>query len=853
MAHLLLPAACIIALALPCHGQAGDRKDKKAKQTLPADFDVPEAPVVPADEALDTLRIHDGYRLELVAAEPLVHDPVAMAWDADGRLFVCEMRGYMPNVEGEGEDEPVGRVVMLEDTDGDWHYDKSTVFLDKLVMPRAVQVALGGVIVAEPPFLWFCRDTDGDGRADVKEKLFEDYGRRGGQPEHMANSLTWTMDNWLSSARHGRRYRFTIGAYGEVEWHSASAPSNGQWGLSQDDVGRLFYNANSTMLMADLVPPAVYARHPKLDAKPGLAVRLGSNDIHPIRVTPGVNRGYKSLGDDGKLHRVTAACGPTVYRGEQLPKLRGDAFVCDPSVNLVARVDLRGDGLQVKADNVNEGGDFIASTDERFRPVNTYTGPDGCLYVVDMYRGIIQHRAYVTTWLRDQIERRGLERPLGMGRIYRVVPADGQIDAKPPRMSAMTHAQLTAALASDNGWRRDTAQRLLLEAADEPAAVVRAFYAKTSSPSGRLHALRVLQGLQALDAKLIASALRDGSERVRVAALQIALEDDAWLKSPTVARTVVAMPIDMQDDRVLFHLAAALPMIGDEGVARLLALLTEHGEREMIRAAGLSGLHRREVQTLQTIVEHAAGRDGTKAQRAVVSALAKLVIDAGDAHETLQLLAMIYNAATPAWCAAEVEQRIRRSTWVKKKRPIRLPLRPDVLDRIAESRPKSAALLERLLTWPGEKDYVLKKPSEFDLDRDLVGPLKQGHELFTAACAPCHQPDGSGQAGLAPPLAGSAWVNEKPGRLIRIVLHGLHGPIEVDGQQFDLEMPALGSLADEQIAATLSYVRKRFGDGAGDVSAAQVKGVRSATATREQMWTVKELLGVEDDAERSGE
>ncbi|MES1194996.1 MAG: dehydrogenase, partial [Opitutus sp.] len=292
-----------------------------------------------------------------------------------------------------------------------------------------------------PPKLWFCRDTNGDGVADEKTEIAADYGGIN-NPEHTANGLMWAMDNWIYSANHTVRFRYE----GAGKFARDTTVTRGQWGITQDDTGRLYYNSNSDPLRLDAVPSHYLARNPSLTDPSGVNLSLVPANLRvwPLRVTPGVNRGYKSLDDTGRITAVTAACAPLLYRGDTMPELRGEAFVCEPSGNLIKRITIapknaRSDELAGR--HSYEGTEFIASTDERFRPVNLFNGPDGALYVVDLYRGILQHRLYVTSFLRKQIDERGLAEGRGLGRIWRIVPEN----APKPNFKNIALARASAA------------------------------------------------------------------------------------------------------------------------------------------------------------------------------------------------------------------------------------------------------------------------------------------------------------------------------------------------------------------------------------------------------------------------
>ncbi len=564
-------AGLTLGVESPVTAQRGDREGHVMDRVW-RQFEVPEAPPLAPAEAMATLRVAPGFRVELVAAEPLVEDPVAMAWDERGLLYVVEMRGFMPTVDGEGEQAPVGRVVVLEDADQDGAMDRSGIYLEGLVNPRAIAAVSGGILVGEPPNLWLCKSeaaTGGLPQCGSRERLL-DYGDPDPDLlEHTENGLLWALDNWIYNAKSDRRFRLRRGS-GGVSVEVDPTLFRGQWGMAQDDYGRLYYNTNSRYLFADLIP-ADYALldpgHQPRGGGHGASERLVLDEsVHSIRVNPGINRGYVNgmLREDGRLAVTTSVSGLTVYRGDQFPATwRGDVFVPEPAGNVVAHFDLAPGPVQngvptLVAEHRLYGDpdwverEFLASTDERFRPVDAKVGPDGALYVIDMYRGILQHVRYVTTYLREYILQHGLDRPIGMGRIYRVVWEGGgeepaPIRRNPPRLS--TASERIAALSHSNGWRRDAAQRLLVEGdLDEASRDALRKLARSGGDSmARIHALWTLHGRGDLDAATALAAVRERDPWLAVHGLRAGEE---LLASSSAGRAAIAELLDSSSPQV---------------------------------------------------------------------------------------------------------------------------------------------------------------------------------------------------------------------------------------------------------------------------------------------------------------
>jgi len=829
---------CLASLAVSGLAQNGDVAGEV--QNAPANLQVPPSPVLTAEDAIKTIKVAPGYRLEIVAADPLVGDPVAATYGPDGRLWVVEMRGFMPNPDGKGEDAKVGTVVVLEDTNHDGRMDKRTVFVDGLVLPRALALVGDGVLVAEPPHLWFCRDTNGDGKADEKTEVASDYGSAA-NPEHTANGLLWAMDNWIYSANHNVRYRYL----GDGKFKQELTVSRGQWGISQDDTGRLFHNNNSDPARYDAVPSEYFARNPSLTEPAGVNLGLvpANLRIWPLRVTPGVNRGYKSLDDTGRITAVTAACAPLVYRGETMASLRGDVFVAEPSGNLIKRITLAAKGDELTGRNSYDGTEFIASTDERFRPVNLLNAPDGSLQIVDMYRGIIQHRIYLTSYLRKQIESRGLAEGLGMGRIYRVVP-DVKAKTKPVAfdLTKESPAELVTHLTSPNGWFRDTAQRLLVERRD-PATIpfLRAMVIdEAASVSGRLQALWTLDGMEKLDRATLRIALRDSDPTVCAAAIRLSesllAAGDAEIFNRVVAarpdpKAPVPYPILLQQ---AFSLGASSTQ---ESLAVLLALAQRHGNRPIVADAIVSSLAGREADFIALGLR----LPDPGAARRTLNTAATCVWRSDNAAQIERLDQFPGAADAPAWAGELLVDSLKSLVPVRsdgKVMTAHLAAAPTTLLKLAATdspQRERAADLREHLNWPGNEAKVA---AAVPLTPEQQKLFDKGREVFATICAGCHQPTGLGLKGLAPSLVTSQWAvgDERP--LTRIVLQGKASE--------GLIMPPLAALDDESLAGALTFIRRSWGHTAAPVDTAAIVRARAETAGRVEPWSDKELAKIRD-------
>ncbi|NBN94659.1 MAG: dehydrogenase [Verrucomicrobia bacterium] len=837
---LPLAALCLAAVAF---AQIGDKAGEPQVQLVP-DNQIPPSPALTPQQQLKTFQIAKGFQISLVASDPQVGDPVAAQFGPDGRLWVVEMQGYMPDLDGTTEDQPHGRVVVLEDKDGDGVFETSTVFLDKVVMPRAIALHRDGVLVGAPPHLWFCRDTNGDGKADEKTEIATDFGVRVdpsrpqlANPERAPNALLWGHDNWLYVGAYTARFKFKDG-----RWVRGLSNFRGQWGLSQDDFGHLFHNSNSDQMRADVIPSSYLNRNPNLGRTTGLNWKVAKEQfVWPIRVNPGINRGYRpEMLREFKLKEFTAACAPWIYRADLFPAdAYGNAFVCEPAGNLIKRNVVKSEGGALVATPYYDQTEFLASTDERFRPVNLLTGPDGALYVIDLYRGVIQHRISLTTYLREQIVKRGLDKPLALGRVWRIAP-EGAVVAPAKKLSAMSPAELVAELASGNSWRRETAQRLLVEAAPDAAldAALVALAKDSASPMGRVHALWTLEGRGAVKTEAVLAGMAHADPRVRAAAIRVS---EALMASPDrdaiLARwTELAATEDATE--VQQQLALSLGEAKSPAADLVGAvLITRASEVAFIQDAFLSGLEGREIDLFEAVLKKPAAYPKT-----LPAALLRCVFSTRKPAQVEKALAII--AALPLKSQQlTLLGSLATHPTVTAKRPVKLAAEPASLAKLSKS--KDAAMVKALawfkstVVWPGKPGVVV--PVVKPLTNEEQALFDNGKQTFAGLCAACHQPTGKGLDGLAPPLADSEWVNGDPERIIKVVMHGLRGPIKVKGLSYSYDMPAAGFLSDEQIAGVLTYIRREWDHEASPVPLDLVQKIRAETKGRTDAWTEAEL------------
>jgi mono/diheme cytochrome c family protein/glucose/arabinose dehydrogenase len=491
------------------------------------------------EEQLAQFILQPGYRLELVLADPVIQEPTAIAFDGNGRLFVVEDRSYMMDADMTGQLDPISRVSMHVDKDNDGVYDTHTAFVDNVVFPRFVTPFGPDTILTKESNaqeVWKYTDTNGDGVADRKELFDTGYGRLA-NIEGQEAFLTWALDNWMYSTYNAFRARWT--PHGVIK--EPTAPNSGEWGVTQDDDGKIWFESGAPGVPVNFQFPIVYGFNVPGNFsipdqyEPDFRIPWGA----PVRVADMQGGLRATRMPDGSLRSVTSSAGNDIYRGHRLPAdLVGEYLYGEPVGRIVRRIHPeKVDGLTI-LHNAYPNNEFIKSLDPLFRPVDVTTAPDGTVYITDMYHGIIQvgNFARPGTYLRNRIEQYGLDKIIHRGRIWRLV-YDGvkpdrsdriERDRRVPRMHEETAAQLVAHFNHPNGWWRDTAQQLLVLKQDRsvvPALqrMVRPGPAASASNGtllARFHALWTLEGLAALDAPLVRQLMEDREPRMRVQAIR---------------------------------------------------------------------------------------------------------------------------------------------------------------------------------------------------------------------------------------------------------------------------------------------------------------------------------------------
>jgi putative membrane-bound dehydrogenase-like protein len=641
-ALILLPAVAALLVAEP--------------PPKPAELHPPLTP----EQAQREFRLDPGLRIELVAAEPQIESPVAMAFDEDGRLWVVEMRDY-PNGPAPGKP-PEGRIKVLEDRDGDGRYETSTVFADGLLFANGLLPWRGGLLVTAAPHIVWLRDRDGDGKADRRDVLFEGFAAL--NPQLRVSFPILGIDNWIYVAnglRGGQVVRTSTPLPFSAERQSAKGeakPINlsgmdfrfdlihdryeavsgmGQYGNTFDDWGRRFVCDNRHHLRHLVIENRYLKRNPYL-AAPAVVQDISELEEGPLssggKVYP-LSKNWTT----SSLHagRFTAACGVFIYTGDLLPETyRGAAFTCEPTGNLVHMEVLRPNGATFRSKPARDKVEFLATPDDWFRPVSMALGPDGALYVVDMYRAVIEHPEFMPAELKNRPD---LTLGKDKGRIWRIVPEKHQTKASRPHLGQKSSEELAGLLRDRNAWTRMTAHRLLLERQDR--GVVKTLRGLTSSAEAfhRLHALWLLDGYGALDEGTLAAAL--AQERSEPVLEQLVRLAEPWLAKSERIREAVLRQAEHDNPRLRFQVALTLGEWDDDRILEPLARVALRGADDpWTRLAVASSVPKRAGALIDVLCQekHGLTKEASAGRFALLQELCVLAGARQDVAEVSRLL-----------------------------------------------------------------------------------------------------------------------------------------------------------------------------------------------------------------------
>ena len=711
--------------------------EKGFKTVRTVEMNPPYEPL-PVEESLTRFRLPEGYRLEIVASEPMISEPTAIAWDGNGRMYVAQMETYMQTIDADGQDQPISRIMRLEDTDNDGRMDKSAVFVDSLLSPRMILCVGKEVFVNETNSfdIHAYEDVNGDGLADTKRIVYSKPEKAYGNVEHQRTGLDWNIDNRIYVTTDLESYRYQNG---KLVADSLIYGNNGQWGLTHDDVGRLYFSlAASSVAASGFHVNPLYGQFDIFDRKEDSIFRL----VWPGVKTPDANARLRA---DSTLIEFTSSCGQSVYRGDRLPSsIYGDYFACEPVGRLVRRAKITENDGVIKLHNAYQEDEFITTSDPNFRPVNTYSGPDGCLYIVDMYRGIIQESEWVRPGMAiyDQVKSKGLDKNIRRGRIYRLVHESTNRGPQ-PKMLDESSEKLVSYLTHPNGWWRDQAQKELVVRNDISMlpALKKLFQDDTAPNFGSLHALWTIDGLGKMDKETVLSALGNSNPQIRKAGIRLS-------------------------EQYILN--------GDQEILKKLFSMRDDESKEVI---------------------------------------GQLVVS--------------LNQRGNAFAKEQVE---------------------DILQGY-----KNHALLSGIKNMLVSNEEKRKFGAKMvALHEDARKRVIKGAEIFSSLCASCHGPKGVGLPNkIAPPLIGKIKLLNNREATIKILLHGLKGPVE--GVTYPDIMVPMKNYGDEWIASVLNYVRfelsmqsfpdlpvKYFNSLA--ITPGEVEALRKQYANRKEPWTWEELL-----------
>ena len=556
------------------------------------------------EQALATLELDPEYRIEIAAADPLIHSPVAVAFDEHARMFVVESRGYPGPIDGTAQSDAQGVVALLEDTDADGRYDKRSDFARGLTYPNGIMPWKGGVFVTNAPDILYFKDTNGDGIADERRVVFTGFETTK-TPQIRMSHPTLGLDNWvyLTSGLNGGRvtapdhperppitFTTSDSRFNPFTFEFELTGGRSQYGLTFDDYGRRFTCANRNPVWHVVLEPRYLKRNPHLafsETVQEVSTVGAEAAVWPVSADMTTASFMPSLMGAPHSGTFTAASGVHIHRGDAVPDThRNSMFVCESAQNLVQRQVVSPSGVTFTSRPARSGREFLASRDNWFRPVFATTGPDGALYVVDMYRKTIDHPQYVPEASRALLD---FDAGRDRGRIYRIVSRNWRAAGTTVSLDGASARELVEALEHPNAWRRETGQRLLVERGDRGAIpYLRRLAAESRSDVARVHALWSLEGVRGLETADITRALRDRHTGVRENAVRLA--EGRLTSAPAMLSEVIRLAED-PDQRVRFHVALALGETNDpRSISALASIARRDGADAWDRAAIFSGL-----------------------------------------------------------------------------------------------------------------------------------------------------------------------------------------------------------------------------------------------------------------------
>ena len=622
--------------------------------------ELPSIPGKSPEESLKSIQLKPGFHAELVATEPLVRSPMAMAFDEFGRAFVVELPEYNQYASPVSHDK--GSVKRLVDTDGDGRFDQATVYVDELDYPTAVACWKGGILVGVAPDILYCKDTDGDGKADIRQKLFTGFGQdKAG--EGMLNSFHWRFDNRFhiptgldggeivavaDPSQPDRKVSKPINVRGQhlllepLQMSITATSGGGQHGMSLDRwLLRGFVCGNSEPVHTIMYDGRYLSRNPYLQA-PAAAINIAPegkftklmrrSPVEPWRLLrtrlrsqgaiPGSDEGGTASGF------FTGATGITTYQGDAWPaEFLDQVFVGEVANNLVYRARLEPAGVGLTAHRADPEAEFLASSDNWFRPVQFANAPDGTLYVIDMYRQLIEGAAFLAPQILKHMD---TSAGSNQGRIYRIAP-DG-FQSKPiPRLGDLPTVELVKLFEHPNGWHRDTASRLIYERQDSSAiAPLKGLASSSTSALARVMAQYSLQGLSALEPSLVVAGLKSDDPRARQHALKLA---ESFADQPDVAEAVVAAAND-DEITVRYQAAFSLGAFTSPAATEMLSrLAVRDGTDPWMQLAILSSIGDRRGEFFSQLLQNPQ----TRLQSQIRNLLGVIAVQIGAANSKVEL------------------------------------------------------------------------------------------------------------------------------------------------------------------------------------------------------------------------